>query len=102
MNLNISVSGEGSTALFTLSGRLDAMTSDSFFEAVAAEVSKGRTQVRVDASQVSYISSAGLRAMLQAHRKTASAKGSFHIVSASPFVSQTISMSGLDLLLAGD
>ncbi|HNX04033.1 MAG TPA: STAS domain-containing protein [Opitutales bacterium] len=93
---------DNGAALLTLSGRLDANTSDCFFEAVCKEVAGGRANVRVDASAVPYISSAGLRAMLQSHRKTASAGGSFRIVRASPFVSQTISMSGLDQLLGDE
>jgi anti-anti-sigma factor len=100
MNLTITVSEEAGASLLTLSGRLDAMTADSFFQAVCAEIAKGRTKVLADATAVPYISSAGLRALLQSHRKALSAGGSFRIVRASAFVLQTIAMSGLDPLIA--
>lgn len=80
-------------------GRLDILSSEQFHDKVCDYVKEGFRDIRLDASKVDYVSSAGLRAMLQSHRKLASVGGSFSICNASPFVAQVISMSGLDTLL---
>jgi anti-anti-sigma factor len=81
-------------------GRLDAITSNEFFEKICAIATSGHVNIAVDASEVDYISSAGMRSLLQSQRKLSQLGGSFHIAKASPFVLQTLSMSGLDSLLA--
>ena len=93
------IENNGSVEL-KIEGRLDAMSSDSLYEAVCAEVAKGMREIKLDAGSLDYISSAGLRALLQSHKKLLSVKGTFTISKASPFVAQTISMSGFDSLIA--
>ncbi|MFA5257484.1 MAG: STAS domain-containing protein, partial [Opitutales bacterium] len=83
-------------------GRLDAAWSEHFYETVAALVREGRHDIRIDALKLEYLSSAGMRAMLRAHKELASVSGTFAIVRASDFVAQTLSMSGFDSLLALD
>jgi anti-anti-sigma factor len=97
--MNITTSQQNGYLEIRVEGRLDALSSERFFEAVCECVLKGGTDIRVDASAVGYISSAGLRAMLQSQRKLASVNGSFKVIKASDFVSQTLAMSGLDCLM---
>jgi len=97
--MNITTSQQSGWLEIRVDGRLDAISSERFFESVCECVSKGNSDIRVDASAVNYISSAGLRAMLQSQRKLASVNGSFKVVRASDFVSQTLAMSGLDCLM---
>lgn len=97
--MNITTSQQNGWTEMKVEGRLDAITSEKLFEAVCDCAAKGNKDVRIDASAVDYISSAGLRAMLQSQRKLASEGGSFSVAKASDFVSRTLAMSGLDVLI---
>jgi anti-anti-sigma factor len=83
-------------------GRLDAAWAEHFLEATRRAVREGHHQLRLDASALEYLSSAGLRSILQTHREIVAVRGSFKIVRASDFVVQTLHMSGFDSLLALD
>jgi anti-sigma B factor antagonist len=97
--MNITTSQQSGWMELRVEGRLDAISSEKFFEAVCEQALRGQRDIRVDASLVNYISSAGLRALLQSQRKLSSQGGSFAVVKASDFVAQTLAMSGLDSLL---
>ncbi len=81
-------------------GRLDAAWAEHFLATTRRAVREGHHQLRLDACGLDYLSSAGLRALLQTHREVAAVRGSFCIVRASEFVVQTIRMSGFESLLA--
>ena len=84
----------------TAEGRLDAAWAEHFLETTRRAVREGHHQLRLDASRLEYLSSAGIRSLLQTHREVAAVRGSFRIVRASEFIVQTLSMSGFDSLLA--
>ena len=81
-------------------GRLDAAWAEHFLEATRRAVREGHHQLCLDASGLSYLSSAGLRSLLLTHREVTAVRGSFRIVRASDFVVQTLRTSGFDSLLA--
>ncbi|MBN1404692.1 MAG: STAS domain-containing protein [Opitutales bacterium] len=83
-------------------GRLDASWAEHFFSTVAAHMREGRHDIRVDATELNYLSSAGMRSLLRAHRELAAVSGQFAIIRASEFVIRTLSMSGFDSLLKLD
>ena len=83
-------------------GRLDAAWAEHFLEATRRAVREGHHELRLDASALEYLSSAGIRSLLQTHREVAAVRGSFKIVRASDFIVQTLRMSGFDSLLALD
>ncbi|HNX04034.1 MAG TPA: STAS domain-containing protein, partial [Opitutales bacterium] len=98
--MNITQSVNNGILEMGLAGRLDAASSDFFFNAITSNIREGRQKIRVDASELEYLSSAGLRVLLRSHRELAAVGGSFAIVRASEFVVNTLSMSGFDSLLA--
>ncbi len=81
-------------------GRLDAAWAEHFLEAVRSAVRAGHHRIHLDALALEYISSAGMRSLLRAHRELAAVNGAFNVVRASEFVIQTLRMSGFDSLLA--
>lgn len=83
-------------------GRLDAAWAEHFLEATRRAVREGHHELRLDASALEYLSSAGIRSLLQTHREVAAVRGSFKIVRAADFIVQTLRMSGFDSLLALD
>lgn len=91
-----------SVAILRLTGRLDAAWAGHFHAAAFELVRDGRHTLRIDASGLEYLSSAGLRSLLKIRRELDAVNGSMTILRASPFVRETLRMSGLESLLAGD
>jgi anti-anti-sigma factor len=91
-----------SGAVLRLSGRLDAAWAGHFHGAASELVRDGHHRLRIDASDLEYLSSAGLRTLLRIRRDLDAVNGSLAIVRASPFVRETLRMSGLETLLAPD
>jgi anti-anti-sigma factor len=83
-----------------LEGRLDASWSEHLVNTIAANIREGRHDIRIDANNLEYLSSAGLRALLRAHKDLTAVSGTFAIIRASDFVVKTLSMSGFGSLLA--
>jgi anti-anti-sigma factor len=83
-----------------VTGRLDAAWADHFLDAVRHAVREGHHHVRIDARGLDYMSSAGLRSLLLAHRELTAVNGSFAFAAASEFVIETLRLSGFDSLLA--
>jgi len=80
---------ETSTVL-ALNGRLDVQTGPSL-DAVIPESGS----VILDLSELSYVSSAGLRSILQALKKTKSDGGSLRLCSIQPTVLKLLELSGI-------
>ena len=93
---------QGDRAVLRVSGRLDAAWAEHFHGAIQEAIRDGRHQIRVDAAGMDYISSAGIRTLLKIQRELAAVKGSFGIIRASPFVGDTLRLSGLQQLLVAE
>ncbi len=91
-----------SSVLIRLAGRLDATWAAHVHGAASEFVRDGHHRLRIDASGLEYLSSAGLRTLLRIRRDLDAVNGSLAIVRASPFVRETLRMSGLETLLAPD
>lgn len=91
-----------SFAVLRVSGRLDAAWAGHFQAAAGELLRDGHHRVRVDAEELEYLSSAGLRALLKVRRELEAVQGSLGIVRASSFVRDTLRMSGLELLLMAE
>lgn len=90
---------QGTHAVIQVTGRLDAAWAEHFLGVIQEVVRDGLHHVRVDASALEYLSSAGIRSLLKSRRELEAVHGSFGIVRASTFVEETLRMSGLDRLL---
>ncbi|MBN1404691.1 MAG: anti-sigma factor antagonist [Opitutales bacterium] len=82
-----------------LSGRLDAYNSEKLFDCVREHAGAGIKELAFDAEGVEYMSSAGIRALVQSHKHMRAAGGSVHISKASRFVLDALAMSGLSSML---
>lgn len=84
-------------------GRLDATWAGPLLDALRGALRNGQHHIRLDAAALEYLSSAGIRSLLQIHRELQGVQGSFGIRRATPFVAETLSMSGFGQLLeSGD
>ena len=90
--LNINKTIENGTALFALSGRLDTTTAPEL-EKSLKESLDGVTSLTLDLKELEYISSAGLRVLLSAH-KAMSKKGGMKVVNVNEVVSEVFDVTG--------
>jgi anti-sigma B factor antagonist len=82
----------------TVTGRADHETSDALEAALRAAV-EANARVAADFSALNYISSAGLRAVVQAARAAQGRGSEFAVCGASGMVSKVFEVSGLDKFL---
>ncbi|MFO7698835.1 MAG: STAS domain-containing protein [Anaerolineae bacterium] len=76
-------------------GRVDAYTSPKLAEALAAILHAGRYRIVFDMSGVEYISSVGLRALIDAYKACKRyQRGRIVLASPRPFVRQTLALTG--------
>ena len=95
--LNINKSTDGSKLTVALEGRLDTNTSPDL-EASLQESLDGVTELVLDLEKLDYISSAGLRVLLAAH-KMMSKQGSMKVFHVNTTVMEIFEITGfLDIL----
>lgn len=80
-------------------GRLDATWADHFIDSLLLQIRKGRHHLVIDASEMVFLSSAGIRALLMVYKELNIVHGSFVISNATSFVEQTLSTSGFQMWL---
>ena len=90
----------GAQLVLVLRGRLDASWAGHVAEALAAAVRDGEHHLRAEMSAVGYVSSAGLRTLLTAHRQARSIGGSFGVLAPSGAVREVLELAGLEQLIA--
>ncbi|MEK8121925.1 STAS domain-containing protein [Methylocystis sp. IM4] len=96
MGLEILASETGSSALLRLDGRLDMETSASLASALAGA---GARSIVLDMAECGYVSSAGLRVLLIAHRDLARTGHSLSLINVTPLVHAVFETTGLDQIL---
>ena len=98
--MKIELAQRGETTVVRLEGRLDVVWAEHVAASVREVLRSGRHALRLDASGVGYMSSAGIRALVQLNREVAAVKGTFRLERPSEFVEQALRMSGLGELIA--
>lgn len=82
-----------------LSGRLDNEASARFEEAVAEMIREGVHHLRLDLTDVRYVSSAGIGALMTAYRDMTGLQGTCRITAASDRVRETLRLVALESIL---
>jgi anti-anti-sigma factor len=82
-----------------VSGRLDGYWSDHLNRALAEVVSNGHHRIRLDCSELAFVSSAGIAVLLRFRKELVRIDGAFHVVNPSPAVATVLKLTRvLDLL----
>lgn len=89
--MNIDMIRNGRSAVITVDGRLDTMTSPEF-EKYLNENIEGIDELTVDCENLKYVSSAGLRVLLSAHKRM-SAVGGMKLVNVSEIVNEVFEIT---------
>jgi len=96
--MTINKTKDGETLILTLEGRLDTTTAGQLQDVLIPEFDTNKT-IRLDFKGMEYVSSAGLRVVLQAE-KTAKAKGgSMILCNVSADILEVFEMTGFSDLL---
>ena len=82
-----------------ISGRLDGYWADHLTTGLAEVVREGGHQIRVNLSEVSFLSSAGIRVLVQFFKQLRAIDGSLAVCNPSEHVSQVLDLAGLRGLL---
>ena len=85
--------------IVALAGRLDGMTADAVKERLLAAVRGMGIGLVVDFAGVSYISSVGLRVLLEVAKRVAAAKGKLILCAMGRHVQQVIDLAGFAALM---
>lgn len=82
-----------------LTGRLDGYWCDHLNDALGEVLRDGNHHIRVDCSQVNYLSSPGIGVLMRFYKELARIHGTFQVVNASPAVSAVLRLTRLEQYL---
>lgn len=99
MLLRVDVIENADHTLLMAVGEIDAGTASQVSDAVSGALSLEHPRVLLDFSQVTFIDSAGLAALITAHRQAEAAQAMFALVHPTPATRRLIRVLGLDQLL---
>lgn len=91
--MNVSVKSEGEVSVITIAGSIDSNTAPALQQQVMAATSE-TNKVIMDLSNVSFVSSAGLRVLLMVYRLVKSKSGKVILVGVSEEIEGVMSMTG--------
>ena len=75
-------------------GRIDGTNAKSFEEAVLGRIDAGDTQILMNFEGINYISSAGLRVLLMAAKRTSEASGQLALCAVQDHIQEVFKFSG--------
>lgn len=83
----------------TLSGRMDAITATEFTNQLESWITESQKSFTIDCSQLDYISSAGLRAILMVAKKVRGLDGKLQLAALQESVQTVFEISGFDKII---
>jgi serine/threonine-protein kinase RsbW len=86
--------------IFDLAGRLDAVSSQAAIARVYAAISAGARHVLLDMSQVTFLSSSGLRALLLVRKELLAQNGELRLCALKPQVREVFTLTGFTQVFA--
>ena len=86
--------------ILTLQGRLDANTADEFRAKILQIIDDGTHNIVLDCEGLDYISSAGLRIVLEATKKVKQSQGKIVLCSLQPYIQEIFEVSKFDAFLS--
>jgi len=101
--MQISKQFRGETVELKVEGRVDGYWADHLAAAVDEEIRRGSHHVRLDLSQVAFLSSAGIGTLVRLYKDLKGIQGSFAVLNCSRIVLKALELSKLvELLVAKD
>ena len=98
--MNIQFRDSAGVTVVAVAGKLDALTAADYETTMKALLADGKTRCVVDFSELTYISSAGLRVVLAAAKSTKAAGGETRFAGVTGNVLAVIEMTGFNSILS--
>ncbi len=92
----------GKTLELKVEGRVDGYWADHLAAAVDQEIRQGSHHIRLDLSQVAFLSSAGIGTLVRFYKDLKSIQGSFAVLNCSRFVLKALELSKLVEVLVAE
>ena len=89
----------GQTTVVSIVGSVDALTAGQVTSFLSAQVGNGQRRLVADLSQMDFISSAGLRAILVVLKESRQPGGDLRLAAAQPRVENILKIAGLTSVL---
>lgn len=96
--LDIDQRDEGGVAVVKLGGRLDVLTCKDLGLKLEEDAEVGMTRIVLDLSGLDYVSSAGLRVLLQARKTLKPMGGTLALAAANEFVKDVMQTTGFNTI----
>lgn len=97
--IDVSIRPEGAATVVVVAGTVDAVTAPRLADALQAEVAGGRMRLVADLGGVTYLSSAGLRALLASLKAARAAGRDLRLAAAAPSVREVLDLAGFGSIL---
>lgn len=81
--------------VISLQGSFDALTAGEAREAIGRQIDEGQQQIVLDLRQVGFMSSAGVRVLLEMLKRARGTGGDLRLAAAQSTVERTLEISGL-------
>lgn len=95
LTIDLKTENEGETLVFKLRGSLDLATSPTVRAALTDATDKGRQDMIVDLTQLEFLDSTGLGALIGAHRRAAEHGGTLRLVVHEGPIARLLNITGL-------
>ncbi|WRH69082.1 MAG: STAS domain-containing protein [Planktothrix sp. GU0601_MAG3] len=104
MNLTVSLRGtrdvQENYQIFRLTGLMDAFSEGTFTKVVSNYIEKGPKHIILDLSQIDFVDSSGLGALVQLVKKAQQSDGGTLQIVSNPRVTQTVKLVRLEKFLS--
>lgn len=97
--MNIVFANDGEISIAKLTGRVDTTNADGVQNELLGKISSGTKLLAIDFTQVNYISSAGLRAILAAVKEISKKEGKLALFAMQENIKEVFDMSGFSAIM---
>lgn len=98
--MNVTFNKRGDALIVAVKGRMDAITAPEFESKCSGQIEEGLSLLIADFTELEYISSAGLRGILQIAKRLKQNKGQITFCCLSPMVHNVFSISGFNSMFS--
>lgn len=92
--MKITTARHGNTTVLSVSGRVDSLTAGELEQAINGEIGQGHRQILLNFTDVTYISSGGLRVLLATAKQLRGAGDKYALCSLSAEVHKVLKLAG--------
>lgn len=100
LTIDLRTEDGGDQLIFKLRGSLDLATSPTVRAALMNATEKGRRHIVVDLTQLEFLDSTGLGALIGAHRRATEHDGSFRLIVSDGPIARLLNITGLIRVLS--